>query len=60
MLVRCVEVVRLRIPDRRIETAFAMARGKHVPDADAVLRHAFEPRVVSERVQFRLTRNRPP
>ena len=36
-----------------------MARGEHVPDTDAVLQHAFAPRIVIERVQFRLTQNRP-
>src|SRR5262249_6955390 len=48
------EVVRRRIADRRIEAAFAMACGEHVPDADAVRQHPFEPRVISELMQRRL------
>nr|WP_157647000.1 hypothetical protein [Burkholderia ubonensis] len=51
VLAQRIEIVRLRIPDRRIETPFAVARGEHVPDADAVLHRTLETRAVRELVR---------
>lgn len=36
------EIVRLRTPDGRVEAAFPLAQGNHVPDADAVRQQAPE------------------
>lgn len=52
------EVIRLCVADRRIETPLAMACVEHIPDPDAMRKHANRSLVIGQFVQRRLTDNR--
>lgn len=59
MLAQRIEVVRLRIAYRRIETALAMTCIEHIPNADAVCKHANQSIVIGQFVQRSLAKHRP-
>src|SRR5258708_7460806 len=42
------EIVGCRVADRHVETAFALAHRKHVPDADAMHQQAIEARMIRQ------------